>query len=194
MTLFAVCSKMLHTGPLKYWFEVAHSCFLSCYGSTQSTQSCTPIRHNRCVCVCVHTQTNIFFSTLDEGGLSVKTYRRLLRCLPTSCLSTLSAAERWRDKHAPAATCICTAFLVFNSPQLTVSIVTGWEELKTEKDIQDIRHPCHPPPTRGVPAQTSLQNQLAAVEAWVRRRSKNTLFWHIRHAESQVNHCKCLHS
>lgn len=38
----------------------------------------------------------------------------------------------------PAATCICTAFLVFNSPQLTVSIATGWEELKTENDIQDI--------------------------------------------------------
>lgn len=47
---------------------------------------------------------------------------------------------RW-DKRTPAATCICTAFLVFNSPQLTVSIVTGWEELKTEKDIQDIRCP-----------------------------------------------------
>lgn len=44
----------------------------------------------------------------------------------------------WWDKHTPAATCICTAFLVFNSPQLTVSIVTGWEELKTENDIQDI--------------------------------------------------------
>ena len=29
--------------------------------------------------------------------------------------------------------------LVFNSPQLTVSIATGWEELKTENDIQDIR-------------------------------------------------------
>lgn len=34
-------------------------------------------------------------------------------------------------------TCICTAILVFNSPQLTVSISMGWEELKTESDIQE---------------------------------------------------------
>ncbi len=56
----------------------------------------------------------------------------------TSSLSAGSNTDEWWDKHTPAATCICTAFLVFNSPQLTVSIVTGWEELKTEKDIQDI--------------------------------------------------------
>lgn len=71
--------------------------------------------------------------------IQCKLTRRLLLCLPTSRLLATSAAERWRDKQTPAATCICTAFLVFNSPQLTVSIVTGWEELKTEKDIQDIR-------------------------------------------------------
>lgn len=68
-------------------------------------------------------------------------------CLPTSRLLTAGAAERRRDKQTPAATCICTAFLVFNSPQLTVSIVTGWEELKTEKDIQDIG--ALPPPAAG---------------------------------------------
>lgn len=51
--------------------------------------------------------------------------------------------RRW-DKRTAAATCICTAFLVFNSPQLTVSIVTGWEELKTENDIQDIGCPSLP--------------------------------------------------
>lgn len=55
--------------------------------------------------------------------------------------------SRWMGQtaHRLLRTCICTAFLVFNSPQLTVSIVTGWEELKTEKDIQDIWCPALPP-------------------------------------------------
>lgn len=94
----------------------------------QTTELCL------CMCVCVR-------------QIQCKLTRRLLLCLPTSRLLTASAAERWRDKQTPAATCICTAFLVFNSPQLTVSIVTGWEELKTEKDIQDIR--ARPPPAAG---------------------------------------------
>lgn len=53
-------------------------------------------------------------------------------------LPIILCCDRRRLSIGQAGTCICTAFLVFNSPQLTVSIVTGWEELKTENDIQDI--------------------------------------------------------
>lgn len=54
--------------------------------------------------------------------------RDWLKHLPQSCFC-----------QAGHCSWICTAFLVFNSPQLTVAIVTGWEELKTENDIQENR-------------------------------------------------------
>lgn len=142
------CHWILSTGSLKHLFEVAHFCFVSGFvhvravcisrGKKKSTYQLWTDKQPICVCVC---------ACVCVRQIQCKLTRRLLLCFPTSRLLTASAAERWRDKQTPAATCICTAFLVFNSPQLTVSIVTGWEELKTEKDIQDIR--ARPPPAAG---------------------------------------------
>lgn len=135
LTLTCVClfaQGLLHLRCLPVYFCTLKGLFLYvCVNKKQWALLCSYLRNS----LRLHGATVMAKSQWCKHCFHVTTKGRQWTYLQ---FGLSSAADCWRDERTPAATCICTAFLVFNSPQLTVSIVTGWEELKTENDIQDI--------------------------------------------------------